>query len=102
MVGGTTSGYSLIGNRPIAIHPRRKIIVESTPAKMGRRMKKWEKFIICCGSGRRFEGQATRLTPRGLQFGSWTVGDFFLGRDRHAGPNALQAVDHNDFVRLQA
>jgi hypothetical protein len=38
-VGGTTSGYSLMGNRHIAINPMRKMI-ESTPAKTGRRMKK--------------------------------------------------------------
>src|ERR1044071_2168589 len=45
MVGGTTSGYSLIGSRNIASKPTMKITVESTPAKIGRRMKKWEKFI---------------------------------------------------------
>src|SRR5258708_7515575 len=45
MVGGTTSGYSLIGRRHRAMNPRRKMMVESTPAKIGRRMKKLEKFI---------------------------------------------------------
>src|SRR5438477_6845689 len=45
IVGGTTSGYSLIGRRTIAISPTMKITIESTPAKIGRRMKKWEKFI---------------------------------------------------------
>src|SRR5262249_19384259 len=45
MVGGTTSGYSLIGNRTMAINPTMKMIIESTPAKIGRRMKKCEKFI---------------------------------------------------------
>src|SRR5438552_9790121 len=45
MVGGTTSGYSLIGNRHMAINPRMKMTVESTPANIGRRIKKSEKFI---------------------------------------------------------
>src|SRR5260370_25024746 len=56
MVGGTTSGYSLIGRRHRAMNPRRKMMVESTPAKIGRRMKKFEKVIAksvverCCGT----------------------------------------------------
>src|ERR1041384_3980604 len=45
MVGGTTSGHSLMGKRHIAIKPTRKMIAESTPAKIGRRMKKWENFM---------------------------------------------------------
>src|SRR5258705_8578392 len=45
MVGGTTSGYSLMGKRPIASKPTIKTIVESTPAKIGRWIKKLEKFI---------------------------------------------------------
>src|SRR5438874_1130692 len=49
MVGGTTSGYSLIGNRTMAINPTMKITMESTPAKIGRRMKKWEKFMALVG-----------------------------------------------------
>jgi hypothetical protein len=32
------------------INPTRKITAESTPAKIGRRMKKWEKFMsLICG-----------------------------------------------------
>src|SRR6266481_1138314 len=46
MVGGTTSGYSLIGKRHIAINPKMKMTVDSTPAKIGRRMKNCEKFIV--------------------------------------------------------
>src|SRR6266567_2082241 len=45
MVGGTTSGYSLMGSLNIEIKPTRKMRVEITPAKIGRRMKKFEKFI---------------------------------------------------------
>src|SRR5581483_6773274 len=46
MVGGTTSGYSLIGNLSIASRPSRKISMERTPAKIGRLMKKCEKFMM--------------------------------------------------------
>src|SRR5690554_2086808 len=42
--GGTTSGYSLIGRIGIAIRPAAKITIESTAAKIGRSMKKWENF----------------------------------------------------------
>src|SRR6185369_2651337 len=62
IVGGTTSGYSLIGNRTIAIRPTMKMMIESTPAKIGRRMKKWEKFIIFSWLVRRFqEAQSPKL-----------------------------------------
>src|ERR1043166_5841474 len=46
IVGGTTSGYSLMGRRHIAINPTIRIKADSTPAKIGRRMKKLEKFIM--------------------------------------------------------
>src|SRR5437016_11890555 len=108
MVGGTTSGYSLIGNRNIAIKPTRKITMESTPAKIGRRIKKCEKFI-----GWGFEQEGTERTeveffilcllcylllsfcstPRDVQF--VFLRDFGLRRHRHSGTNALQTV-HDD------
>src|SRR6478672_995217 len=43
--GGTTSGYSPIGNSGIAIRPAAKITIESTAAKIGRSMKNLEKSI---------------------------------------------------------
>src|SRR6476661_7923801 len=45
-VGGTTSGYSEIGNPRSAISPARKISTDSTPAKVGRSMKNLEKFMV--------------------------------------------------------
>src|SRR3979490_3561123 len=42
-VGGTTSGYSLIGNIGIAIAPATKITIDNTAAKIGRSMKNLEK-----------------------------------------------------------
>src|SRR6202012_3693292 len=44
--GGTTSGYSEIGNCVIAIRPDRKMMTEITPAKIGRSMKNFDRFII--------------------------------------------------------
>src|SRR5262245_37297040 len=93
MVGGTTSGYSLIGNRTIAIRPMMKMMIESTPAKMGRRMKKWEKFIgplVLVAPG---------LAPRNS--GSWSARHRLLGGDGHARTHALQTVDHDHLLRLE-
>src|SRR5436189_6073862 len=65
IVGGTTSGYSLIGNRTIAIRPTMKMMIESTPAKIGRRMKKWEKFITFSWLfGQAFSGRSKLQIPR--------------------------------------
>ncbi len=50
-VGGTTSGYSLIGRRVRAMAPTRKMTMERTPAKIGRLMKKSEKFMGVGGEG---------------------------------------------------
>src|SRR4051794_1001662 len=44
-VGGTTSGYSEIGSRKTETAPARKMITEITPAKIGRSMKKRERFM---------------------------------------------------------
>src|SRR5918993_797970 len=44
-VGGTTSGYSLMGNCGIAIRPAAKMMMDNTAAKMGRSMKNLEKSM---------------------------------------------------------
>src|SRR4029450_7097279 len=44
--GGTTSGYSEIGNLNIDMAPIRKISTDSTPAKMGRSIKNFERFML--------------------------------------------------------
>ncbi|MDT4818085.1 hypothetical protein FQZ97_511730 [compost metagenome] len=52
-VGGTTSGYSLIGNWNSEMAPPIRISSDSTAAKIGRWMKYWEKFIVWIpGKGR--------------------------------------------------
>src|SRR5690606_24392448 len=43
--GGATSGYSEIGITRSASRPARKISTDSTPAKIGRSMKKFERFM---------------------------------------------------------
>src|SRR5271169_4133480 len=44
--GGTTSGYSEIGNCVIDIRPARKMATEMTPAKIGRSMKNFDRYIF--------------------------------------------------------
>src|SRR3982750_3374440 len=46
-VGGTTSGYSEIGNDGIDIKPAIRISADSTPANTGLEMKNWERFMGC-------------------------------------------------------
>ncbi|MCY1439646.1 hypothetical protein D9M71_558910 [compost metagenome] len=45
-VGGTTSGYSLIGSWNSEMAPPIRMISESTAAKIGRWMKNCEKFMV--------------------------------------------------------
>jgi hypothetical protein len=45
MVGGTTSGYSLIGSICIDRSPAMVMTIDSTVAKMGRSMKNREMFM---------------------------------------------------------
>src|SRR5260370_40327724 len=62
-VGGTTSGYSLIGSCGNAIRPARKMRAESTPAKIGRLMKNCESFMAFLNAPReeqRSPGQHAR------------------------------------------
>src|SRR5882762_9575739 len=44
-VGGAISGYCAMGNWNTLIPPTSTITMERTAAKIGRRMKKWEKFM---------------------------------------------------------
>jgi hypothetical protein len=44
--GGTTSGYSEIGNWNSAITPARNTATDSTPAKIGLSMKNREMFMM--------------------------------------------------------
>src|SRR5579883_2524912 len=55
-VGGTTSGYSLTGRRVREISPTRKMMIETTPAKIGRLMKKSERFMAKFGQSSGWDG----------------------------------------------
>ena len=50
--GGTTSGYSEIGSCSMAIRPARKMTTEITPAKIGRSMKNFDRFMLRSSPGR--------------------------------------------------
>src|SRR5215470_9671873 len=93
--GGTTSGYSEIGNTRSASRPATKTISDSTPAKIGRSMKNLGRFMGVSNSGSGLR-DATRLR-------------FGLGVHRHdlrcherARPHALQTVDDDLLTGLQA
>src|SRR5580704_13655533 len=88
MVGGTTSGYSAMGSLNIASSPITKIAMESTPAKIGRRMKKYEKFIVF----RKKLWLRAGSAPRGLRVRRSHVGQFFLRGNRHSRTDAFQAI----------
>src|SRR5665213_1096469 len=79
--GGTTSGYSEIGNCIMAIRPARKMAIEITPAKMGRSMKNLDRFMSA------FSPEATWSVAGGLPRR--------CGGHRRAGTEPLQPVkDH--------
>src|SRR5258708_29033527 len=95
-VGGTISGYSLIGSTGIANIPAAVMMMASTVAKIGRSMKNDEMFI-----GRatlRGLGRCGRRTDRGC------VGahGHRLRRHGEARMRTLGAVHHDDVSRLQA
>src|SRR5262245_8232372 len=102
-VGGTTSGYSLIGRSFREIAPAMKMIADKTPAKIGRLTKKLEKF-----TGNPFERLAN-VQSHGVTTGVdlrehalAAVHRHLGGRNGDAGAHSLQAVDDHDVVRLQA
>src|SRR3954449_9508988 len=45
-VGGAISGYSVMGRARKEIAPTRVSMIEMTPAKIGRSIKKWENRIM--------------------------------------------------------
>src|SRR5436190_21436810 len=94
--GGTTSGYSEIGNPRTAITPPRKISSESTPAKIGRSMKNFEKFMAFFRVAR---SRARRRRRHGIGLQGHR---HRLRLDQRAGADPLQAVDDDPLLRLQA
>src|SRR5580658_4296519 len=84
--GGTTSGYSEIGNCSIEIRPARKMATEITPAKIGRSMKKRDRD----------------MTSPSPTTGSVAGGVLIcrLRRDQSAGRQSLQMVKDHPFTGL--
>ena len=89
-VGGTISGYSLIGSSGIATRPATTMMIEITDAKIGRSMKKEEMFM---------SAQATSAVAASGIGAAPIV--HHLRRDLHARAHALQSADHDDVARLQ-
>src|SRR5271156_2612769 len=83
-VGGTISGYSLMGSDGIDNSPATVMIIASTEAKIGRSMKNEEMFMAL----RRALGRRVHRYP--------------LRCDGYAGMHALRAVHDDDIARLQA
>src|SRR3984893_4424950 len=83
-VGGTISGYSLMGRLGIANNPPTVISMASTVANMGRSMKNEEMFIGI-PLGRRRRGRAH---------------GHFLRSHGDSRMHALRSVHHDDIARL--
>src|ERR1700761_2619233 len=89
-VGGTISGYSLIGSTGIASRPPTVMRMASTVAKIGRSMKNEEMFMAL---------RALGLGGRCRSVGSH---DDLLRRHLDARVHALGTVHDDDVARLEA
>src|SRR6218665_1558319 len=92
--GGTTSGYSAVGNANNAMTPASRMTIDRTPAKMGRSMKNLEMFMmklraVLSRSSRRFAAR----------HGGHVNGVFGHPFTR---PYPLHAVDHDTVALAQA
>src|SRR5438105_8539312 len=123
IVGGVTSGYSLIGSDRIAISPAARMTSDRTTAKIGRSMKKREKRIcverwawsvmrgaLCVERGafgvsvEHRGGYAQRTAHSAPRSAHSDVGlhDGGLGDDLHPRAHAHQTVDDDALPRLQS
>src|SRR3984957_5028490 len=94
-VGGTISGYSLMGSTGIARIPAAVMRIASTVAKIGRSMKNDEMFI-----GRALRGAGR--SRRGARNGRVGAHGHRLRRHGDAGMYALGTVHDDDVSGLQA
>src|SRR5690242_14168876 len=88
--GGTTSGYSEIGNCHIAIRPARKMATEITPAKIGRSIKNFDRFTLI----------SPRANPASYRSVAGSLPPGRLRRDRCARRQTLQTVQDHAVARL--
>src|ERR1700694_5026468 len=94
--GGTTSGYSEIGIAISEIRPARKIRIDSTPAKIGRSMKNFDRFIGIPPGESAWLAPCDLLNPVGGYLLRRTCAHLRdLGFDQRAGTDPLQSVDHD-------
>src|ERR1700733_5184415 len=93
-VGGTISGYSVIGSDGMASRPAAVMTMASAVAKMGRSMKKEEIFIPASLLGLCRRRVRARRNIVGCH------GDF-LRSDRDAGVHPLCTADNDDVPGLQ-
>src|ERR1700679_3677723 len=91
-VGGTISGYSLIGKFGIASKPATVIRMARTVAKIGRSMKNEEIFMRALRCGRR-AGRGRRRVGTHVHA---------LRRNRESGVYALRAVHDDHIAGLEA
>src|SRR5437762_9012212 len=95
MVGGVTSGYSLIGSWVTAINPPARMTSDSTTAKIGRSMKKREKRT---GGTRK----KVALPRRGRRCGALGYHGSICCGDLHSWTNPQHAVDDDALPGLEA
>src|ERR1700689_2462121 len=91
-VGGTISGYSLIGRLGIGSKPATVIKMARTVAKIGRSMKNEEIFMGTLRCGR-------RASRSGRPVGTHV---YALRRNRDSGMHALRAVHYDHIAGLEA
>src|SRR5712691_5751838 len=76
-VGGAISGYCAMGSWNTAIPPTSTMTMERTAAKIGRRMKKWEKFMAretgTDSAGRIYAGNEMRGASPGAHLDTPTI-----------------------------
>src|SRR5580704_11602216 len=94
-VGGTISGYSLMGSTGMARRPATVRRIASTEAKIGRSMKNEEMFMTGlrharCGNARHGSARSRLVAAHGHP----------LRRHGYAGMHPLRPVDHDDIPRL--
>src|SRR6202042_889214 len=92
-VGGTISGYSLIGRFGMASKPATVIKIARTVAKIGRSMKNEEIFIVRTLRCGRCAGRSGRRVGAHV---------YALRRNRDSGVHALRAVHDDHIAGLEA
>src|SRR5262249_11897252 len=103
--GGTTSGYSEIGMTRNARSPARRMSTDRTPAKIGRWMKNFDRFMGAAPLKRRSARLlpcATAGTLRSLRLLLSRRHAHELRGDRRTRAHALQTVHDDALARLEA